>query len=228
MSNLQEILVKPEEIRIDPRRITSLLGTEMDQEKDHFSALIQACIHSSLQAMDPRAGYVSLPAGPSPGPGRIRAGKQVFLAGGIIAKGLRGAEQYHFFLATAGPGPESLVQEHMDRGAYPEAYISDLVGSLMAEEVANQVHGFLRNLAEPEGLSCTNRYSPGYCGWDVAEQRKLFSLFPDHPLGITLNSSCIMTPVKSVSGMAATGSQVQYLGHSCDFCSQEHCIFRDT
>ncbi|MCK7538940.1 MAG: hypothetical protein MZV63_52410 [Marinilabiliales bacterium] len=46
----------------------------------------------------------------------------------------------------------------------------------------------------------TNRFSPGYCGWDVAEQHKLFSFFKDNFCGITLTESALMNPVKSVSG----------------------------
>jgi hypothetical protein len=44
-------------------------------------------------------------------------------------------------------------------------------------------------------------YSPGYCGWNVTGQRALFAHLDPHELGITLNESCLMHPVKLVSGV---------------------------
>ena len=44
-------------------------------------------------------------------------------------------------------------------------------------------------------------YSPGYCGWNVTGQRALFAQLEPGELGLTLNESCLMYPVKSVSGV---------------------------
>ena len=48
---------------------------------------------------------------------------------------------------------------------------------------------------ELPGIPHTNRFSPGYCGWHVNEQKLLFSLLPDNVCGITLNSSALMYPI---------------------------------
>ena len=49
------------------------------------------------------------------------------------------------------------------------------------------------------------RFSPGYCGWHVSAQRKLFNALRPGEIGITLNDSCLMTPIKSISGVAIMG-----------------------
>ena len=47
----------------------------------------------------------------------------------------------------------------------------------------------------------TLAYSPGYCGWPTSGQRALFAALAPEEVGVTLNDSCLMTPVKSVSGV---------------------------
>ena len=48
-------------------------------------------------------------------------------------------------------------------------------------------------------------YSPGYCGWHVSGQRALFAYLDAGEIGVTLNASCLMNPLKSVSGVLAAG-----------------------
>ena len=48
-------------------------------------------------------------------------------------------------------------------------------------------------------------YSPGYCGWHVSGQRALFACLQPEEIGVTLNASCLMEPLKSVSGVLVAG-----------------------
>ena len=49
------------------------------------------------------------------------------------------------------------------------------------------------------------RYSPGYCGWHVSGQINLFNTLTPEKIGITLGESCLMNPLKSVSGVLVAG-----------------------
>ncbi|UCE26659.1 MAG: hypothetical protein JSW52_09965, partial [Candidatus Coatesbacteria bacterium] len=49
------------------------------------------------------------------------------------------------------------------------------------------------------------RYSPGYCGWDISGQKKLFEYLKPNDVGITLRESYLMEPLKSVSGVIVAG-----------------------
>ena len=77
-------------------------------------------------------------------------------------------------------------------------------------------------LAE-KGMRISNSYSPGYCGWPVSDQQQLFELFPPQICGVELNSSSLMSPVKSVSGVIAVGSQVQKMPYGCAICGRKDC-----
>jgi hypothetical protein len=78
------------------------------------------------------------------------------------------------------------------------------------------------------GLKVTNRISPGYADWDVAEQRELFRLCPGAPAGVTLNEACVMTPGKSISLLAAAGreARVDHYFSQCARCWMRACAYR--
>ena len=54
-----------------------------------------------------------------------------------------------------------------------------MVGSPLVEGAMDILHERLCNEMKLKDLKITNRYSPGYCNWNVDEQKKLFSFFPD-------------------------------------------------
>jgi cobalamin-dependent methionine synthase I len=49
------------------------------------------------------------------------------------------------------------------------------------------------------------RYSPGYCGWHLSGQRALFAALKPEAIGLTLRDSCLMEPLKSISGVMVLG-----------------------
>ena len=103
----------------------------------------------------------------------------------------------------------------------------DVVGSEIVEFAVDRIHHDLGLRFEAEGLGVSNRFSPGYCTWDVREQEKLFGWFPPGYCGITLSPSCLMQPTKSVSGVIGIGHRVRTNPYLCNVCSEEMCIYRD-
>ena len=93
---------------------------------------------------------------------------------------------------------------------------------------ADQVEEQVRQLMKVHSLQITNRYSPGYCTWNVEEQHKLFSLFPEGCCGISLSSSSLMDPIKSISGIIGIGAGVEYQDYTCEICPMRDCQFRRT
>jgi len=72
----------------------------------------------------------------------------------------------------------------------------------------------------------SNRYSPGYCNWNVAEQHKLFKLLPKDFCGVSLTESVLMQPIKSISGFIGVGEKIKYHHYKCKFCTQKQCIYK--
>lgn len=83
-------------------------------------------------------------------------------------------------------------------------------------------NGFYSNLSKDSSGSpdlCVLSYSPGYCGWDITGQRRLFEFLKPEKIGITLNESFLMTPLKSVTGvLVAGGKKIHMFKNNFRFC----------
>ena len=115
----------------------------------------------------------------------------------------------------------------MKSGDLLKGYVYDVIGSEVVEAAADMMQEELRKSMAASGKEITNRFSPGYCGWDVAEQHKLFSFFKDNFCGITLTESALMNPVKSVSGLIGIGRNVRFTPYQCKLCEDKNCIYRN-
>ena len=213
-------------IRIDPRELLKILGEQQGVIDEHTGTLVDQYIGEILQNSSPSGAYILVEALESSSTEYISIPGITFNSGRIIHKMLRHSVYYALFIVTAGPGPENLARSLMSEGNYLEGYIADLVASALVDSAADQVQEQVRKLAGKQGLKITNRYSPGYCSWSVAEQQKLFSLFPGGCCGISLSESSLMSPVKSISGIIGVGSDVAFRDYTCEICSMKNCHFR--
>jgi len=215
-------------IEPDPEAILQLLGEEQGNINSHTRELVDLYIVECLRKSTPEGAFIITEALDPDAAGTIRIPGEIFHTGSIIQKMLRHAEQYAFFLATAGPGPELLTRSLMSQGNYLEGYIVDLVASSIVDLAADRVQAQVRKQMLAGGKQITNRYSPGYCSWKVEEQQKLFSLFPGGCCNISLSESSLMNPIKSISGIIGAGARVKYQEYTCEICSMPNCHFRRT
>jgi hypothetical protein len=144
----------------------------------------------------------------------------------IIFSQLKKAEGVVLFICTAGKEVGERSRISMKEGDLLRGYVYDVIGSEVAESAAGRMQEELKVSMEARGFCITNRFSPGYCGWDVTEQHKLFTFFPDNFCGISLTDSALMNPVKSVSGMIGIGRDVRYAPYQCHHCDDRNCIYR--
>ena len=145
----------------------------------------------------------------------------------IIYRQMKEAEEAALFICTAGPVIGEKSRNSMKSGDLLRGYVYDVIGSEVVEAAADMMQEELRRRMAARGKEITNRFSPGYCGWDVAEQHKLFSFFKDNFCGITLTESALMNPVKSVSGIIGIGKNVRYTSYQCHLCDDKNCIYRN-
>ena len=216
------------QISINAKDLLSILGNSGGEMDQHTMELIEKYIVECKEIMTPMGGYVLFEADRLELKEEVEIDGMLFHIGKILKRMLRSSERYALFAVTAGPEPETLSKSLMDSNQFLEGYIVDLIGSGIVDSVASQLHQHIKNHAEDYGKKTTNRYSPGYCSWDVAEQQKLFSLLPDGCCGITLTESSLMFPIKSVSGIIGIGASVKYEDYTCEICPMKNCLFRKT
>jgi hypothetical protein len=144
----------------------------------------------------------------------------------IIFSQIRKSTEVALFICTAGRTIGEKSRYYMKGDDLLRGYLYDVVGSEIAEAAADRLQKELERSQSQSGKHITNRFSPGYCGWNVSEQHKLFSFFPDNYCAITLTDSALMNPVKSVSGIIGIGSDVRLKPYQCKVCDDENCIYR--
>ena len=149
-----------------------------------------------------------------------------FDTGQIIQRQLRGSEAYALFVCTSGEAFEAFQQQLKADGDMVRVFIADALGSVIAEKCADRMEEHLQQSIDKLGWHHTNRFSPGYCGWHVSQQQRLFPLFEGHTCGVRLTESSLMVPIKSVSGIIGLGPAVRHLDYTCGLCNFQQCYKR--
>lgn len=149
-----------------------------------------------------------------------------FNVGKKIARQLKNTEGGALFIGTAGAGIGERSKELMAAGDMIEGYILDVIGSVTVEAAIDKMQDSFEYELINSGKKISNRYSPGYCGWALSEQERFFALFPNNYCSIKLSDSCLMNPIKSVSGVIGFGTNIKKTAYECQMCELETCIYR--
>lgn len=137
----------------------------------------------------------------------------------------RGCPNAAVFIVTIGDAIEQEASRLMKQGHGIEGYILDAIGSCAAESAADSLQAEIGKVARNRNQAITLRYSPGYCGWDIVEQKILFQAIDASRIGVSLTDSCLMLPRKSVSAIIGMGEPavVAETPCPCEQCDDDNC-----
>ncbi len=139
------------------------------------------------------------------------------------------AQGLALFVATLGEPLPARIRQLFDEDALAEAWMLDAVASAGADLLADRLAERYRQVLVERGMDQVRvlPYSPGYCGWPTRGQRPLFDALRPEGIGVTLNDSCLMSPIKTVSGVLVAGpGEVHKFRPSfpfCDDCQTHEC-----
>jgi hypothetical protein len=123
----------------------------------------------------------------------------------------RASESLALFAATIGKPVCDEISVMFGKKDFALGSMLDSVASEGTEMTAEAIERFYREYLTANGRLCeghaTLRFSPGYCGWDISGQRKLFDSLKPEEIGVTLNESYLMEPIKSISGIIIAGNR---------------------
>ncbi len=125
------------------------------------------------------------------------------------------------FAATIGLSTDRLLTKYTH--AAPAKAV--LLSALGTERVERLCDAFAQDIAVEYGCT-TSRFSAGYGDCPLSLQRDLFRVLdPARRIGVTLNDSLMMSPVKSVTALIGIGDN-EGTPHGCAACDKTDCVHR--
>ena len=210
---------------IDPVEINRYLGYPRDvAPAQRMAEQIAVAVAQAQPCLRPRGAY-ALYAASGRTPHSLRLDDTTI--SGNIGEYLEQADRVAVFVVTVGKEISQLSESAGMNGDAFSAWVMDALGSWAVESTADALMlRIRRHLQNEEEL--TLRYSPGYCGMELGEQRKLFQLVQANAVGVTLMPSMLMHPLKSISGLVglAPMESVSRYHSPCDLCPRTGCHMR--
>jgi hypothetical protein len=213
-------------VEADPREVMRYLGYPAGAKAHaEIAARVEQTLRDARAAQRPRGTYSLY---------RIAdlQKRSIGLDGGArftgpVGEFLGGSTRIAAFLATAGPEVVAMAEDAFRARDTIGGLVCHALGAALVEAVVDCLVADLRDRIAP-GEELTLRYSPGYCGISLAQQRTLFTLVDAGSIGVELLPSLIMKPLKSVSGMIGIGPKeaVTAYGNPCDRCPMVDCAMR--
>ena len=214
------------ELNLNVSQIESVMGYKQGESQETISDLISEVLKETGAICNIKAEYRILSDIQFNDVEKtIEINHLVFQIKKIVYGLIKKSDSIAVFLCTAGEGIGIRSKKAMKEGDLLTGYIYDVIGSEIVESAADLMQNELEKTVISSGKKITNRYSPGYCGWDVTEQHKLFELVPSNFCGIRLTESALMDPIKSVSGIIGIGENVRFNPYTCNLCDNKNCIY---
>lgn len=227
-SIVKEFAFDYDECIINENTIIELLGYDYDTVPEPVEESIKYILDVLTDKAKLKSGYKIFK------PGKVKLDDKKFIidnrlfsCGKIIYSSLKNSDSISFLVASIGKDVEEWSRHFMDNNEMLKGYLIDKIASELVEQLADKTEKLLEDELKEIGLKATNRYSPGYCDWSVADQQNLFSLLPPMFCGVSVNSDSLMTPIKSVSAVIGIGKQVEKKDYQCSICDIDFCYKRE-
>ncbi len=195
-----------------------VMGLRIRRNVDYIRDKLDSLIETITPVMNPKALYSVSFVDKIEGD-RVTIGDTVFTSK-VVRMNLEPVGRVFPYVVTAGAELDAV---ELSKGQ--SAMLLDQVKTV----VVSKAYQYLRiHLAEKYGIKKLSSVGPGRLDeWPITQQRELFSLFGDNVdrIGVHLTKTCLMVPVKTVSGLLFP-SEAGF--ESCELCSREKCMGRRT
>ena len=211
---------------INRRRVLLDIGYTSDSEASvRMVSLVNDYIENAHQYIAPSFSYtvrdIVLVTGNS-----VTIEYDVVFESEVISKLLEKANKVAVFVVTIGNYLEDSAAQLAEDGLVLQSAVLHSIGSDAAEKLADSVESQISEVAHNQGLTITRRFSPGYCDWNVTQQKMVFQAMRGDCAGVSLTDSCLMIPRKSISGIIGIGPSEITKYNPCKTCDEYDCAGR--
>ncbi|MCD6161022.1 MAG: hypothetical protein J7K40_01235 [candidate division Zixibacteria bacterium] len=141
------------------------------------------------------------------------------------------ADSFALFAITVGEKLSAEISRLFAVNEFAAGAMLDSAASygaeLAAETTENYYSGYLKTEGRLNPAMGILRFSPGYCGWHINAQKKLFEYLKPIETGIELGESFLMKPLKSISGVIIAGRKEIFIFDDvfpfCGDCDTHSC-----
>jgi hypothetical protein len=171
------------------------------------------------------------------------AGERLHIDGAVFSSrqlhdNFNAAQVHNAMLAavSAGGECEEKARELWQEEKPDEYFFMEMYGSAVVEHLVTVASGRICGWADQEGMVALPHYSPGYSGWDMADQTKLWELIRqmkngDFPGELQVMDTGMLRPKKSLLalfGLTRHPDKVRDFAKlvPCESCSLPGCQYR--
>lgn len=191
----------PGELNIDKSEVLRYLGYRTGKVSGEETEQISAMIEESVKHINPVACYRRFDI-------EILENNRISFPYGVIESrhlslNLEGCQSIYMLAATIGVHYDRLMMRERV-SSMARAAVFQAIGATAVEAFTDKLCDHLGKIAQNNNEKLRNRFSPGYGDYGLSHQIGLFKfLMPEKYAGITLNTSLVMSPEKSIT--AVTG-----------------------
>lgn len=179
-----------EDIRINERELAARLKTNIGFENE----LLDKCKKKLMESIDYKCAYIRCAADLSKE--NVCDFGFMTIPSKSLYKNLCGCDEAFVIAVTTGIAVDRLLVR-LNAVSQAEHYMTDALSSAAVESFCDYACDKIST-----GISCANRFSPGYGDVSIEFQKPLLArLNAERLLGITLNQAYLMTPVKSITAI---------------------------
>ncbi len=217
------VRLSPREVTPDRNAVLDQLGVSPGAEvPPHIQALLEAAARRLEETVSPVGIVESISTDEFE---KVYYGEGLNERPSVVADIFPRAEHLALFAVTLGPETSRAIAGGFQTRDFALASVLDAAASESADRAAERVERWFETTLHDGGWEPLDgavlRYSPGYCGWDVTGQRRLFAYLGPERIGLTLTESCLMQPIKSVSGVLLAGPRsIHRFRPSYEFCGR--------
>ncbi|MGD8765180.1 MAG: vitamin B12 dependent-methionine synthase activation domain-containing protein [Desulfobacteraceae bacterium] len=132
-------------------------------------------------------------------------------------------------VCTLGSALEKETHRLMENGDLLTAMFLDAAGVAKLEMLAHMARIYIKNMAAEVGLFTGCPFGPGYNNMPVDSQSILFDHLDAESIGVRLNESGVMLPMKSISfwlRVTRDEKAAEGYGYKCQKCEMQNCLYR--
>ncbi|MFC1992835.1 vitamin B12 dependent-methionine synthase activation domain-containing protein [Chloroflexota bacterium] len=226
MKSESNMVMASNRFNMNRQRVLCDIGYAPDSKpSSRMEALVNDYIENAHQFISPSFSYVVRDIELVKGTSSILE-DSIILESGVIARLLEQCKKVAVFVLTIGNYLEDTAARLAQDGLVLQSAVLDAIGSDAAERLADSVGGQISEVAHNQGFTISRRFSPGYCDWDVSQQKMVFQVMKGDCAGVHLTNGCLMLPRKSISGIIGIGPCDVEDYNPCKTCNKDGCVGR--